>query len=153
VSVPDSASFQQLLISQVGPGVRLPDPTEPLIITKDGEPVAALSSIGSGLHQKTIATLMNFIDFGMGIKDAVDEPSWHLPAFSDLGLGAQQVFEGDFCNHLLEGVREMGLEVNEVGKGMESRAPRGYVIGASVDADGAKKAVATDTVNGRAVAY
>jgi gamma-glutamyltranspeptidase/glutathione hydrolase len=153
VSIPDSASSQQLLISQVGPGVRLPDPTEPLIMTKDGTPVAALSSIGSGLHQKTVATLMNFIDFEMGIKEAVDEPSWHLPEFSAAGLGAQQVFEGDFCNHLLEGVRGMGLGVNEIGKDMASRAPRGYVIGASIDADGVKRAVATDTVNGRAVAY
>jgi gamma-glutamyltranspeptidase/glutathione hydrolase len=153
VSIPDSASFQQLLISQVGPGKRLPDPTEPLIIAKDGAPVAALSSIGSGLHQKTIATLMNLIDFNMGIKEAVDEPSWHLPEFSAAGLGAQQVFEGDFCNHLLDGVAEMGLDVKVVGKGLASRAPRGYVIGASIDAEGVKRAVATDTVNGRAVAY
>jgi gamma-glutamyltranspeptidase/glutathione hydrolase len=153
VSIPDSASFQQLLISEVGPGVRLPDPTEPLIIAKDGVPVAALSSIGSGLHQKTIATLINLIDFGMGIKEAVDEPSWHLPEFSATGLGAQQIFEGDFCNHLIDGTRELGLDLKVVPKGLASRAPRGYVVGASIDAEGVKRAVATDTVNGRAVAY
>jgi len=153
VSIPDSAAFQQQLIAQVGPGVRLPDPTEPLIIAKDGAPVAALSSIGSGLHQKTIATLMNFIDFDMGIKEAVDEPSWHLPEFSAAGLGAQQIFEGDFCNHLIEGARELGLELKVVPMGLASRAPRGYVIGASIDAEGVRRAVATDTVNGRAVAY
>jgi len=153
VSIPDSASFQQLLISQVGPGVRLPDPTEPLIVTKDGVPVAALSSIGSGLHQKTIATLVNLIDFGMGIKRAVDEPSWHLPEFSAAGLGAQQIFEGDFCDCLIDGVRALGLDLKVLPQGIETRAPRGYVIGASVDAEGVRRAVSTDMFNGRAVAY
>jgi len=37
VSVPDPAAFQQRLISQTGPGKRLPDLTEPLIIAKDGK--------------------------------------------------------------------------------------------------------------------
>jgi gamma-glutamyltranspeptidase/glutathione hydrolase len=153
VSIPDSASFQQLLISQVGPGKRLPDPTEPLIIARDGVPVAALSSIGSGLHQKTIASLMNLIDFDMGIKQAIDEPSWHLPEFNAAGLGAQQVFEGEFCEHLIDGVRDLGLELKVQPEGLESRAPRGYVIGASIDAEGVRRAVSTDMFNGRAVAY
>jgi gamma-glutamyltranspeptidase/glutathione hydrolase len=153
VSIPDSASFQQALISQVGPGVRLPDPTEPLIITRDGKPVAALSSIGSGLHQKTVATLVNLIDFGMGIKRAVDEPSWHLPEFSAAGLGAQQIFEGDFCDCLIDAVRALGLELKVLPQGIDSRAPRGYVVGASIDAEGVRRAVSTDMFNGRALAY
>jgi gamma-glutamyltranspeptidase/glutathione hydrolase len=153
VSIPDSASFQQLLISQVGPGKRLPDPTEPLIIAKDGAPVAAMSSIGAGLHQKTIASLMNLIDFGMDIKGAIDEPCWHLPEFNAAGLGAQQIIAGEFCEHLIDGVRELGLDLKVLEQGLESRAPRGYVIGASIDEEGVRRAVSTDLFNGRALAY
>jgi gamma-glutamyltranspeptidase/glutathione hydrolase len=101
VSIPDSAAFQQLLISQTGPGKRLPDPTEPLIVTKEGKPVAALSSIGASLHQKTISVLMNLMDFGLGIKPAIDAPSMHLPMFAADGSSEPRVFEGDFCAHLL----------------------------------------------------
>jgi gamma-glutamyltranspeptidase/glutathione hydrolase len=153
VSIPDSAVFQQALIARTGPGRRLPDPTEPLIVARDGQPVAALASIGAGLHQKTVATLLNLIDFGMDIKAAVDEPSMHIPAYGSTGIGAQQVFEGDFCNHLLSDVRELGLGVIEVPNTWQTRAPRGYVIGASIDAEGVRRGVATDTANGRALAY
>lgn len=152
VSIPDSASFQQQLIAQTGPGQRLPDPTEVLIVLRDGKPYAALSSIGSGLHQKTVSTLLNLLDFGMGIKEAVDAPSAHLPAYDPAGKATVQVFEGDFDETFLERVRALGLPVSVVPATMQSRAPRGYVVGARIDPETERReAVATDVLNAGAL--
>jgi len=158
VSVPDPASFQQRLIAQTGPGMRLPDPTEPLIIAQDGKPVVALSSIGAGLHQKTVSVLLNLLDFGMGIKPAVDAPALNSPKYEADGSSRPQVFAGDFCGHLLTALKGLGLEVAVVPDALTSSVPRGYVIsgfavGAAVDAKGGRKAVATDALNGRALGY
>jgi len=157
VSIPDSAAFQQRQIAQAGPGKRLPDPTEPLIVAREGKPFVALSSIGSGLHHKTISVLMNLIDFNMGIKQAIDAPSLHAPKYEADGSSKPQVFTGDFCGHLLAALKEMGLEVAVVPQ-LTSPVPRiyilrGYVIGAATDPEVGYKAVATDMMNGRALAY
>jgi gamma-glutamyltranspeptidase/glutathione hydrolase len=158
VSVPDPAAIQQRLIAQTGPGMRLPDPTEPLIIAKDGKPVAALSSIGAGLHQKTMSVLLNLLDFGMGIKPAVDAPALNSPKYEADGSSRPQVFAGDFCGHLFAALKELGLEVALVPDALTSSVPRGYVIsgfavGAAVDPKGGYKAVATNALNGRALGY
>ncbi|HOW44457.1 MAG TPA: gamma-glutamyltransferase [Candidatus Aminicenantes bacterium] len=157
VSVPDSASFQQRLIAQTGPGRRLPDPTEPLIVARDGRPLVALSSIGGGIHQKTVSVLMNIIDFNMDVKQAIDAPSLHSAKYETDGSSKPQVFEGDFCGHLFAALKEMGLELAVVPQ-LTSPVPRiymmrGYVVGAAVDSEGGYKAVATDVMNGRALAY
>ncbi len=157
VSIPDPAAFQQRLIAQTGPGRLLPDPTEPLVIARDGKPIAALSSIGAGLHQKTLSVLMNLIDFRMGIKQAIDAPSLHSPKYEADGSSRPQVFAGDFCGHLLEALRGMGLEVVVVPPAASPVARvyimRGYVVGAAVTPEGGYEAVATDTINGRALGY
>jgi gamma-glutamyltranspeptidase/glutathione hydrolase len=157
VSVPDPGAFQQALIAQTGPGKRLPDPTEPLIIAKDGKPIAALSSIGAGLHQKTLSVLINLIDFHWGLKRAVDAPSLNIPLFG-AGGGRPQVLEGDFCGPLLSEVRKMGLDVAVSANAMTPHVPRGYVIsgylvGAWLDPKGGYQAVATDALNARALGY
>ena len=154
ISIPDSASFQQALIAETGPGKRLPDPTEPLIVLRDGKPVAALASIGAGLHQKTMSVLLNLLDWEMDIKQAIDAPSTHLPAFRTLiSPPIQQVIEGDFSPELLEEARQLGLEIKEVPQGIESRAPRGYVVGATIAADGKRRAAATTLLSGLALSH
>lgn len=158
VSVPDPAAFQQRLIAQTGPGKRLPDPTEPLIIAKDGKPVVALSSIGAGLHQKTLSVLLNLMDFGMNIKQAIDAPCLNATKYESDGSNKPQVFEGDFCGLLLTAVRKLGLDVAVVSNALTSTVPRGYVVsgyavGAAVDPKGGYRAVATDSLNGRALGY
>lgn len=153
ISIPDSASFQQALIAETGQGERLPDPTEPLIVLRDGKPVAALASIGAGLHQKTISVLLNLLDWELDIKQAIEAPSPHLPAFGTLGAPTQQVIEGDFPSELLEEARQLGLEIKEVPPGLESRAPRGYVVGATIGADGTRRAAATTLLSGLALSH
>ena len=153
VSIPDSASFQQTQIQEAGPGNRLPDPTQPLIVTRDGKPVAALASIGAGLHQKTTSVLINLIDRQMDIKEAIDAPSQHLPKYAPDGSSEIQVFEGDFPEGLIEQVRAMGQGVLVHPQTIEARAPRGYVVGATIDpVTGEYRAVSTKMFNARALA-
>jgi gamma-glutamyltranspeptidase/glutathione hydrolase len=158
ISIPDPASFQQSLIARTGPGKRLPDPTEPLIVAKDGKPVAVLSSIGAGLHQRTISVLLNLLSHGMGIKEAIDAPSLAAPKYGANGSNQPQVLEGDFCGHLLAEMKKLGLEVAVASNAYAPNVPRGYVIcghvvGAAVDPKGGYLAVATDALNGRALGY
>ncbi len=153
ISIPDSAAFQQALIAETGPGNRLPDPTAPVIVLKDGKPVSAFASIGAGLHQKTMSVLLNHLDWKMDIKAAIDAPSPHLPAFGATGMPTQQVIDGDFEPALLEAARNLGLPTNVAPAGIESRAPRGYVVGVSLDQKGTRRAAATTVLNGLALAH
>jgi hypothetical protein len=58
----------------------------------------------------------------------------------------------------LAAVKKLGLEVAGVSNALTSYVPRGYVIsgyavGAAIDPKGGYKAVATDSLNGRALGY
>lgn len=152
VSIPDSASFQQAQIAQLKPGSRLPDPTLPLIVMSDHKPVAALASIGSGLHAKTVTSLINVIDFNQDIKTAIDAPSMHFPKFSATGAATQQVFAGDFSVELIDEVKKMGLRIEVIPNNIGSRSPRGYVVGASIDQKtGQRQAVSSKILNASAL--
>ncbi len=152
VSIPDSAAKQQVLINETVPGDRLPDPTEPLIVMKDGQPVAAISSIGAGLHAKTMTSLINLLEYDRDIKSSIDAPSMHLPEFGDNGMATQRVFAGDFSEELINGVKELGLRIIVQASGIKSREGRGYVVGASIDpSTGKRAAVATDVLNATAM--
>jgi gamma-glutamyltranspeptidase/glutathione hydrolase len=79
ISVPDSACFQQEEIKRVGPGHRLPEPMNPVLIAKQGKPILASSCTGYSLHEVTIQNLTGILDFGMRPKDAVDSPHFLGP--------------------------------------------------------------------------
>jgi gamma-glutamyltranspeptidase/glutathione hydrolase len=150
ISIPDSASFQQAAIRRAGAGHRLPDPTEPLIVLRDDRPVYALASIGSGLHEKTLAVLINLLDHGLDIKAAIDAPSVHLPFFDPAGKPHAQVSEGEFDPSLLEAARKLGLDVKVLGPG--EPAPAGWVVGVRIEPkDAERTAAAPRTFNGAAL--
>jgi gamma-glutamyltranspeptidase/glutathione hydrolase len=152
ISIADAAAFQQPVIAAVGPGSRLPDPTQPALVLKDGKPVAAIGSIGSGLHQKTTTVLLNLLGYGKNIKQAIDAPSHHNPGFSPEASAV--VFEGDFSDELLTAVGEMGLEVKVVPNTFADRGPRGWVIGATIDPEtGERQAAASYIMNALAMGY
>jgi len=151
ISISDAAVFQQPLIAAVGPGKRLPDPTQPAVVLKDGLPVAAIASIGS-LHQKSTTVLLNLLGYGRGIKEAIDAPSHHDPGFG--AEASAMVFAGDFSDELLEAVREMGLEVKVVPNTFATRGGRGWVIGATIDPrTGTRQAAASFIMNAQAMGY
>ena len=141
ISIPDAATWQRSKMLEIGPGKRLPDGMEPLIISKNGRPFVALASIGSGLHQATNSVLFNIMDFNMGLKEAVDAPSFHMPP---------QVYSGDFKDELLEKVKKMGLEVEVI---PQAGGAPGWVIGAMIDDKGFRSAVPSKRGNGLALGY
>jgi gamma-glutamyltranspeptidase/glutathione hydrolase len=104
ITVSDAACFQQDLIRRVGPGARLPDPTNPIIVMKDGRWVLAGSSIGAGLLENTLAVLVNVLDYGRDPYAAL-----HAPQFAGSGLHAAQVLpDGDFSAELVDALNARG---------------------------------------------
>ena len=106
ISIGDPASFQQAAVARAGPGKPLPDPTETGIVLKDGEPVLAFASMGSGLHQRTFQGLINVLDYGMTVDQAIDAPDFFLPGFSAKDNGyVLAVPEGRFPTAVLDSTR------------------------------------------------
>jgi gamma-glutamyltranspeptidase / glutathione hydrolase len=148
ISIPDSASFQQPGIAAVGPGARLPDPTNPGVVLKDGEPLLGFGSIGSGLHIRTLACLIGVLDFGLTPQEAINAPS--LGMFNFVGAKELTVGTKEFSEEYLQSLRGMGLPV------VESDPLRGYWLGIQID--GATRELRGGTIRelalgGRAVGY
>ena len=136
ISIPDSAAFQQQMIARVGPGVRLPDTTNPLLVLRNGRPVLASSAVGSGLHEATIENVINILDFRMDPKTSVDQPNTRGPFLGTVlnkpGKGEYEkeaISDGDFPQALLDVVRAHGQAIKIVSKYDQP----GYWIGIRID--------------------
>lgn len=125
ISIPDSAAFQQAAIAATGAGRRLPDATNPGLVAKDGKPVMAFGSIGSGLHIRTIGSLIAVLDFGLTPQQAINEPS--IGCFEFGGIDKLTVGTKEFAPAFLQALRDLGQEVGE------SDPLRGYWIGIRID--------------------
>lgn len=132
VSIPDSASFQQDAIKQAGPGRRLPEGMNPLIVARDGRPVLASTAIGGGVHQRNLQVIAGVLEFDLDAQAAVDAPAFLLPDWSASPKTVAQVRTGAFDPKVLEGVRTLGQEVKELGR-QESDMFVGYWAGIAID--------------------
>jgi gamma-glutamyltranspeptidase/glutathione hydrolase len=129
VSVPDSATHQQHLVARAGPGSRLPDPTNPLIILRDGKPVVGSACIGQ-IHLETMQRLVNILDHGMDPKSALDAPAFLAPYKVGAPDVVGRVAEGESDVALLDAVRAMGQPVEELRLPLEELAlVRGWWVG------------------------
>jgi gamma-glutamyltranspeptidase / glutathione hydrolase len=136
ISIPDSACFQQRLIAEVGPGARLPDPSNPLIVLEGGRPVLASTTIGAALHQATVQNVVNVLDFAMDPQTSVDQPNSRGP-FYGISMTGQPAPEwekeaigvGDFSDLVLDGVRARGQAIKIVGQ----QDQVGYWAGIRID--------------------
>ena len=76
----------------IAPGKRPLSSMSPTIVTKDGKPVMVLGTPGgSRIITTVLLTILNVIDYGMDIQQAVDAPRFHqqwLPDFTNLEPGA-----------------------------------------------------------------
>lgn len=152
VSIGDPAAYQQAQIAQLRPGDRLPDPTEVGMLLRNGKPVLAFASMATGLHQQTVQSLVNVIDFGMDIKQAVDAPSIFLP-LPDASIPPKftmRVMRGAFPREVLAA---SGLPYVEIDP-EERRLAQGLWIAVTRDPKtGRVTAVSPPYANGRALAY
>jgi len=141
VSVSDAGWHQKWGVAAAGPGKRLPEPTAPVIVFKDGKPVFATSTIGGGLHEKTTQALYRMLAEGAPIEQAIASPMFYRPRNEMQGSGAAQqlVSKGEFDAAVLDGVRARGIPVNEIDL-YASGLARGYMVGVALDpATGAMK--------------
>ncbi len=146
ISIPNAASFQQELIAKIGPGTRLPDPTHPVIVLRDGKPVLASATIGGGLHEATLQCLHNALDFGMNPKEALEAPQFGTAPLQPTLSYQQGTLAGQFPDELLTAVRALGQEIVVLPPEEAALVP-GYWIAVSIDAATGVRRAATSPGN------
>jgi gamma-glutamyltranspeptidase/glutathione hydrolase len=135
VSIPDAATFQQDAIARAGPGVRLPETTNPVIVLKNGEPVLASSTIGSALHEVTLQNLINVLDLGMDPQHAANQADFQGPFLAMTLTGTQrqltkEVLDPGFREKVVDGLKKLGQEIYE---GRDGASQSGYWVGIQID--------------------
>jgi gamma-glutamyltranspeptidase/glutathione hydrolase len=111
VSVADTGSYMKEIIALVGPGKRLIDSTNQVIVLKKGKPFLATSCIGGGLYEATLQCVVNVLDYNMDPQTAVETPYFMTPALHPDENNKQTVGEGQFPDEILEALRAMGQEI------------------------------------------
>ena len=162
VPIADAAKYQQEKIRRTGPGKKLQLETNPLIVLKDGRPAIASSSIGMGVHEQTLQSLVNILDYEMDPREALYTPQLLRPNIGGMSTALGQdvenpadqvVADGEFDDALLDDVRAMGLGITEVPPQFSGNW-RGYWIGITVDpATGKLQGAAPGMVAGWAEGY
>lgn len=152
ITIGDPASFQQAAVAAAGPGNRLPDPTETGILLRDGKPVLAFASMGSGLHQRTFQGLLNYTRYGMTVDQAIDAPDFFLPTMRPAQGGyVLAVPAGRFPKAVLDG---SGLPYLELDSDSARFGGEGVWVAISRDpATGALRAASHNRSNSAALAY
>ena len=78
VGVPNMYGLVQGEANAIAPGKRPLSSMSPTIITKDGQPVMVVGTPGgSRIITAVTHTIMNVIDYGMNVQEAVDAPRFH----------------------------------------------------------------------------
>lgn len=150
VSIGDPAAHQQGMIAQTQPGGRLPDPTCVGLVADGERPFLAFGSMGAGLHQQTLQSLVNALSFGMNLKEAIDAPALLYPDPGNAERSMRlRVVKGSFDERLLA---ETGFDVIELGPD-EIRLAQGIWVAVERAADGTCQAASPTFANGQAIAF
>ena len=78
IGVPNLYGLVQGEANAIAPGKRPLSSMSPTIVTKDGKPVMVLGTPGgSRIITAVLHTIINVIDYGMNVQEAVDAPKFH----------------------------------------------------------------------------
>ncbi len=78
IGVPNLYGLVQGEANAIAPGKRPLSSMSPTIVTKDGKPVMVVGTPGgSRIITAVLHTLLNVIDYGMNVQEAVDAPRFH----------------------------------------------------------------------------
>ncbi len=85
LGVPNSFGLVQGEANAIAPGKRPLSSMSPTIVTKDGKPVMVLGTPGgSRIITTVLLTILNVIDYGMNVQEAVDAPRFHQQWLPDV---------------------------------------------------------------------
>lgn len=108
VGVPNLYGLVQGEANAIAPGKRPLSSMSPTIVTKDGKPVMVVGTPGgSRIITATMLTMINAIDYGMNVQEAVDMPRFHQQWLPDVTNVEPYAFSPDTRKIL----REMGHEL------------------------------------------
>ncbi|MFY9326697.1 MAG: gamma-glutamyltransferase [Georgfuchsia sp.] len=100
--VPNSFGLVQGVANAIAPGKRPLSSMSPTIVTKDGKAVLVLGTPGgSRIPTAVMQTIVNVIDYGMNLQEAVNAPRLHqqwLPDFTNVEDGALSL---EVCDQLV----------------------------------------------------
>ena len=98
---PNSAGLVTGTTNAIAPGKRMLSSMSPTIVVKDGRNWLVTGSPGSGMIISTVLqTIINMIDFGMNVQEAVDAPRMHHQWQPDVLLLERPGFAADVVNAL-----------------------------------------------------
>jgi len=85
IGVPNLYGLVQGEANAIAPGKRPLSSMSPTIVTKDGKPVIVLGTPGgSRIITAVLLTVINMIDYGMNVQEAVDAPRFHQQWLPDV---------------------------------------------------------------------
>ena len=85
VGVPNLYGLVQGEANVIAPGKRPLSSMSPTIVTKDGKPVMVLGTPGgSRIITSVLHTIINVVDYGMNVQEAVDAPRFHQQWLPDV---------------------------------------------------------------------
>jgi gamma-glutamyltranspeptidase/glutathione hydrolase len=85
VGVPNLYGLVQGEANAIGPGKRPLSSMSPTIMTKDGKPVFIVGTPGgSRIITVVLHTILNVVDYGMNVQEAVDAPRFHQQWLPDV---------------------------------------------------------------------
>lgn len=104
VSIPDSGCFQQQRSKLAGPGGRLKNLTNPVIVLRDNKPCLAAGAIGAGLHEVMFQNLTSILVGGMDPHQADRLPKFWGIDYKPTPLGQFSFFveKGTFSEGFLK---------------------------------------------------
>lgn len=92
VGVPNQFGLVQGAANSIAPGKRPLSSMSPTIVTQNGKPLLVLGTPGgSRIITVVLLTILNVIDYGMDVQQAVDAPRFHqqwLPDYTNLEVAA-----------------------------------------------------------------
>jgi gamma-glutamyltranspeptidase/glutathione hydrolase len=78
IGVPNMYGLVQGEANSIAPGKRPLSSMSPTIVTQDGKPVMVVGTPGgSRIITAVLHTIINVIDYGMNVQEAVDAPKFH----------------------------------------------------------------------------
>jgi len=152
VSIGDAAVHQRTVLAKIKPGGRLPSPCENGILFKDGRPLLAFASMGSGLHVRSLQCLLNVMRFNMSVPQAINAPDFYMPGMA-VGLGLRctiHVPENRFPKSVLDGT---GYAWRELPLSEARLCGEGKWVAISRDPDGLLEAGSHNRNNSAALAW